>query len=507
MSIRGEEIAEHKGAAQVPSYRWSGLRRSRKFLTWYTWVLIAIFSGGLGITRECFGAPNPGDRKAALKAAEERARDALRVAEEIQVKYPQNPPNFKGQENPAKAVANVVSDSGEETKNFLRCMDLKTIPGCLCLRFGREPRPAYEYRWPMTRYEVTRQPFQSDYWPRVPTVEFLQKITTAPNIAALVNLDFLTVFSALRRQSFKFREPEILLSSIKSLVNTAFTEIPDKSNNKARGGGLQGDGTTQTSVHAIPSPLRYPPLSKAFEVRMGFEPVNSHILDGFGRSPLPGFTESPELAPYARSPGRSAMIQNEALRNMWKRSLQDPKACLRFSMNEWKKYFNDKGKALTDLMVPGAIDAGSGDVKPKEYPCLRFGNIKWFPFDFHLNVSSEPKAAWNSMVKMAKMMSVTRGVSGGVRNWPDMYDLEDDRAEYLRGQGLSNLQCTQIEMADKEFGDANKLEQPAEPIIITHWKRYSGCPRGWHMVGSCPRAKITRQSAFNPEVKNSTRTP
>jgi hypothetical protein len=114
-------------------------------------------------------------------------------------------------------------------------------------------------------------------------------------------------------------------------------------------------------------------------------------------------------------------------------------------------------------------------------------------------------AAWVSMIKMAKLMRSTR--EKGL--WSDIYDLKDDKAQYLRGDGLtgSSFRCTDIEKPYEEFGDANKLEQPAEPIMIAHWKRYSGCPPSWNMYGSCPRGKINRQSAFNPEVKNSTRTP
>jgi hypothetical protein len=362
--------------------------------------------------------------------------------------------------------------------------------------------PAYEYRWPMSRYEMTRQPFQSEYWPRL-MMKGLQTITVAPVVSLLVFNDFLTTALKAISQGLKVSKPPTgsdFLNFIKSIVTTAFTKIPNKDDNKARGGGVQADGTTQTSVHAMPSPARYSPLSSVLQVLTIFGPVKSHLKDGFQAAPMPGWTESPELMSYARSPGRSSYIKDKELTKMWSEMLSDARACVRFSMEQWKV------NKIADYMVPNLIDAGTGDVKPDKHPCLRFGNITWFPFDLQLNVSSEPMAAWVSMVKVAKLMSVTRGANetSGVRNWPDMYDLNDDRAQYLRGEELTDdsFRCTDIEKSYDEFGKANTLEHEAHPIMMTHWKRYSGCPPHLEPWGSCPFDKIERQRKFNPEVKN-----
>ena len=474
-----------------------------------SWLLVVFLVGIFGsqvVARECWGVPNPADLREAEEKAKGRGEEAISDAEKLgEITLGDLPPNFMGQANPGAAVGNVLSDTIKEAGNFLpsQCFDWKPLPGCCCGQLGLCFFPAYEYRWPMTRYEITRQPFQSDYWPS-PAMKLFQKITLEPAVALLVKLDFSTVVLSLLRQGFKVPKPSVALDFIKSLVNVSFQKVPKPEDNKARGGGLQGDGTTQTSVHAYPSPLRFPPLSHAFEPLTLFGAVKSHIADGFDAMPLPDFTEGPRLSPFARSPGRSAFISKvKALAEMWSRHLADPRACVRFIMDEWKKHDREDGPTVG--MVPGLINAGSGDVEPDKHPCLRFGNIKWFPFDFHLNVSSEPMAAWVSMIKMAKLMRSTR--EKGL--WSDIYDLKDDKAQYLRGDGLtgSSFRCTDIEKPYEEFGDANKLEQPAEPIMITHWKRYSGCPPSWNMYGSCPRGKINRQSAFNPEVKNSTRTP
>jgi hypothetical protein len=473
-----------------------------------SWLLVVFLAGIFGsqvVARECWGVPNPADLREAEEKAKGRGEEAISDAEKLgEITLGDLPPNFMGQANPGAAVGNVLSDTIKEAGNFLprQCFDWKPLPGCCCGQLGLCFFPAYEYRWPMTRYEITRQPFQSDYLPS-PAMKLFQKITLEPAVALLVKLDFSTVVLSLLRQGFKVPKPSVALDFIKSLVNVSFQKVPKPEDNKARGGGLQGDGTTQTSVHAMPSPFRYSPLSDPFAIVA----VKSHFKDGFESMPLPAFTEHPMLGTFARSPGRSAYISKEKkLVDMWMRMLTDPRACARFNMKQWIDHFKEDGPTVG--MVPGLINAGSGDVEADKHPCLRFGNIKWFPFDFQLNVSSEPLAALVSALKMAKLLSQTRGAQkDGTRVWSDLYDLKDDKFHYLRGQGLGGLRCANIEMAHEEFGDANELERPAQPIMITHWKRYSGCPRGFELLFSCPYEKIARQSKFNPEVKNSTRTP
>lgn len=467
--------------------------------------------------QECSAAPSNGDLQKEIERARERRTDPVsEKAEDLGdpiswAEVTSLPPNYLGQTNPAAAIGNVLVDTAMEVANFPQCFDWKLLPGCWCgkLIFGVPIPlfPAYEYRWPMVRYEITRQPFMSVYWPNI-FMNGLQEITLEPAVALLVKMDFSTMILSLVSRGLRVSKPKVSLDFIKNLVTLSFQKIPNPGDNKARGGGLQSGGTTQTSVHGMPSPARYSPLSDILQVLTIFGPVRSHIRDGFRASPMPDWTESPRLMPYARSPGRSAYISGaKELSDMWTRLLSDARACVRFNMKQQEEYFRDNGPTVG--MVPHLINAGSGEVKPSEHPCLRFGNIKWFPFDFHLNVSSEPMAAWVSMVKMAKLMSVTRGSSGSVRNWSDMYDLVDDKAQYLRGEDLTggSFQCTDIEKPYEEFGSANTLEHEANPIMITHWKRYSGCPPSYILIGSCPRSKISRQSRFNPEVKNSTRTP
>jgi hypothetical protein len=510
-------LAVEKGAEEVTARRqqlfwwFPGGRALRTFLI----VVLLLMAGGSPLVgNNCWGVPNPGDlKKEQGRLNNERIPDAVKNAaalggpvtlEELKTL----PDNFMGQTNPGASIGNVVSDNLKEASNFLQCMNLKMLPGCWCgiktaLGVPIPLFPAYEYRYPMNRYEITRQPFQSDYFPSI----FMKLMQIDPRldlfVPLLVKLDFSTVVLSLLKQGIKVPKPSVALNFIKNLVNIAFYKVPDPNNNKARGGGLQGDGTTQTSVHGMPSPFRYRPLSDAFAVAA----VKSHYEDGFESMPLPAFTEHPMLGTFARSPGRSAYISKEKkLVDMWMRMLTDPRACARFNMQQWVDHFRDDGPTVG--MVPGLINAGSGDVEADKHPCLRFGNIKWFPFDFHLNVSSEPMAAWVSALKMAKLLSQTKGAKeDGTRVWSDLYDLKDDKFQYLRGQGLGGLPCANIEMAHEEFGDANELERPAQPIMVTHWKRYSGCPRGFELLFSCPYEKIDRQSKFNPEVKNSTRTP
>jgi len=464
------------------------------------------------LQQECMGAPSEKDLEEAMELAKKRGKEAQKRADELAAngidpnELMTPPDNFMGQTNPGAAVGKVVVDTAQEVLNFGKCFNWKLIPGCMSVKYvlGRPVpvHPAYEYRWPMSRYEMTRQPFQSEYWPRL-MMKGLQTITVAPVVSLLVFNDFLTTALKAISQGLKVSKPPTgsdFLNFIKSIVTTAFTKIPNKDDNKARGGGVQADGTTQTSVHAMPSPARYSPLSSVLQVLTIFGPVKSHLKDGFQAAPMPGWTESPELMSYARSPGRSSYIKDKELTKMWSEMLSDARACVRFSMEQWKV------NKIADYMVPNLIDAGTGDVKPDKHPCLRFGNITWFPFDLQLNVSSEPMAAWVSMVKVAKLMSVTRGANetSGVRNWPDMYDLNDDRAQYLRGEELTDdsFRCTDIEKSYDEFGKANTLEHEAHPIMMTHWKRYSGCPPHLEPWGSCPFDKIERQRKFNPEVKN-----
>lgn len=465
------------------------------------------------------GAPSKKDWEEAMELAKERGKKAQEQADELAAKgidpdkLMTPPDNFMGQTNPDAVVDNVVVDTAQELLNYGKCLNWKLVnfPECMCVKFvlGRPipVHPAYEYRWPMSRYEITRQPFQSEYWPRF-MMKGLQTITVAPTTVArvvspLVFNDFLTTALKALSQGLKVARPPTgtdFLNFLKNMVTTAFTKIPNKDDNKARGGGVQADGTTQTSVHAMPSLWRFHPLSAWAEIITFFGPVKSHLKDGLHVAPMPGWTEDLRLMSYARSPGRSSYIKDKKLTKMWSEMLSDARACVRFSMEQWKV------NKIADYMVPNLIDAGTGDVKPDKHPCLRFGNITWFPFDLHLNVSSEPMAAWVSMVKVAKLMSVTRGAdkTSGVRNWPDMYDLKDDRVQYLRGEGLTDgsFRCTDIEKSYDEFGKANTLEHEAHPIMITHWKRYSGCPPDLEPWGSCPFDKIERQKKFNPEVKN-----
>jgi hypothetical protein len=512
-----KSLAVEKGAEEVTALRqqrfwWFPGGRGMRILLVVALLLIAGSSPLVG--NNCWGVPNPADLQREQKRLENgRIPDALNKAAELGGELNLSdleklPANFMGQTNPGAAIVNAVSDTAKEATNFLQCMDFKILPGCWC---GKKTAlgvpipvfPAYEYRYPMNRYEITRQPFQSDYFPSL----FMKLLQNDPrldlSVPLLVKLDFSTVVLSLLKQGFKVPKPSVALDFIKNLVNMAFYKVPNAKDNKARGGGLQGDGTTQTSVHAMPSPFRYSPLSDPFAIVA----VKSHFKDGFESMPLPAFTEHPMLGTFARSPGRSAYISKEKkLVDMWMRMLTDPRACARFNMKQWIDHFKEDGPTVG--MVPGLINAGSGDVEADKHPCLRFGNIKWFPFDFQLNVSSEPMAAWVSALKMAKLLSQTRGAQkDGTRVWSDLYDLKDDKFHYLRGQGLGGLRCANIEMAHEEFGDANELERPAQPIMITHWKRYSGCPRGFELLFSCPYEKIARQSKFNPEVKNSTRTP
>jgi hypothetical protein len=510
-SLVGEKGAEEGTARRQQRLWWSPGGSGMRILLI---VALLIMAGGSPLVgNNCWGVPNPEHLKKALKAAQKRSKDALDEASKLGGELTLEdleklPDNFMGQTNPGAAIGNVVSDTLKEATNFLQCMDFRPLQrGCWCgapMLGGVVPVfPAYEYLYPMNRYEITRQPFQSDYFPRI----FMKVMQNDPRldlfVPLLVKLDITTVFLSLLKQGIQVPKPSVALDFIKNLVSMAFYKVPNAKDNKARGGGLQGDGTTQTSVHAMPSPFRYRPLSDPFAIVA----VKSHFEDGFETMPLPAFTEHPMLGTFARSPGRSAYISKEKkLVDMWMRMLTDPRACARFNMKQWIDHFRDDGPTVG--MVPGLINAGSGDVEADKHPCLRFGNIKWFPFDFHLNVSSEPMAAWVSALKMAKLLSQTRGAQAdGTRVWSDLYDLKDDKFQYLRGQGLGGLRCANIEMAHEEFGDANELEQPAQPIMITHWKRYSGCPPRLKLIGSCPRIKIDRQSKFNPEVKNSTRTP
>lgn len=524
---------QDKGSREFVSIRWPakwsravGRSKSLNFnilvstILFFTIILIVL--GGRGYAQP----PRTPEEK---RAKEVRLTPAEATATALgRIKEPKSPTrNFKGQTDAGKTLQYLVDDTIAEVLNVFQCMDWRFLdPRCYCGKtfFGAGPfplAPAYEYRFPMTRYEVSRQPFQSEFWPQ-PVMNVLQAVTVklakdTPAFALLINLDISRVFLALLNNGLKVPTPKNLLDFFRGVIKSVFSNIPDEANNAGRGGGFQSDGTFYASVHAIPSLLRFGPMSKPFEPVA----VQSHYSDGFrveSDIPVgsyPAWTESPEINPLARSPGRSGMLNQRELVDMWTKMLTDVKACARFNQQQWSKYFRPDGPTVG--MPPDASIGGDGPVDPKKDPCLRFGNLRWFPFDFHINASSETVTAWVAVIKMAKLLSHTRGETEGVRNWPDLYDLEDDRFQYLRGNGLdeSKFKCANIEMAFEEFGDANTLDHDDTPITVTHWKRYSGCPKGLVLVNSpfggvCPskiEEKIEKQSIFNPEVNNSSRKP
>lgn len=449
------------------------------------------------------------------------------------------PENFMGTD-PGSGVANYLEDSLEEGANILQCLDFKFVPGCFCFSFPFVYL-AYEYRAPLSRYEAVRQPFQSDYLPTQLIKLFQQLIPNEAislflastriaffQLGMKLGIEFDLNFGPANNQinEFKLSPPEGIGEAMKAGVEAALSKIPNPEDNKGRGGGTDPRGRS-ASAHGFPTPLAI--ILKHFPFFLGFPIVKSNVVDLGRFSLLPAAAEDPLHVLFARSPATSFFgmpsIQPGYMNFVWN-VLKYPTGAASLKQLDWVRTFNPTLNHTTGMPLgafptlaerllrdeaqkagvtnPSAVTALVANLQAPlrsmlgNYPHLPFGNDRWFPMDSGINTQSEPIAAATSSLKMGKLACNTVG-------YPDLYDLDQggDRFQYVRGDKLSggSFRCGFSVRTFEEFGEANVLERKAEPITMSHWKRYTGCPPGALMFGSCPWEKIDRQQKCNVGVQ------
>ncbi len=409
--------------------------------------------------------------------------------------------------------SNYIVDTGKEFANFFQCMDFRIIPGCWCgfRVFGVcvPLFPAYEYRTPVSRYEVTRQPFQSDYWP-TPIMAVFRGLNPNPGVSFLLTFLRMSVVKlafAVRGVNIESPGKEVE-NVLKAAISTA---LQPSHNANDRGRGAAMTAGREASVNLQMSPLRL--LSEVPGLSLML--VKTHINDGARLKFIPSWSADPVHFLLSRAPATSLFVMPffnpiYAVMGMITQVLNLGGQIIG-KINNLESTFSSSLKITTGMagdIFPKTLDAvaqKAAETAVKKlgfkFPQLKLTLPSWFPFNLHLNTLSEPMAAVAAALRVGKS-------DCNILGYPDLYALGDtdgvgdDRMQYLRGDELGGFNCEYPELGFEEFGKANVLERPAKVITMSHWKRYSGCPPWTCIDGSCPFEKIDKQDKCNPNVKS-----
>jgi hypothetical protein len=476
-------------------------------------------------------------------------------------------------------VQNDLQDFNSEGTNFGQCLDYRMfretqckcrMPGIpflnICSTFWE-----INYRWPVKRYEITREPYQSDRTER--TIMATHK-TTARN--TITDQFLVTVRMKLMKMMLDMvqgKSPNA--GGLPSLNGPAQATIKDMLGMKGAEKARDTKAARLASVHTIPtahrrlcSGLLYQCMINP-EIYLGGIPAPLYwhvilpfnvmaIIPGSGYlPPLPfGWSEDILRRNLSHDPmGLVYLLLNPmtfshagTLLATQAPSLVDPLICSRASKADYlMSPQKDKSMGTIDLStLPNKLDmksATSSGVAALSQagfsipgigsllgmagisPCLKWANGPWLPLSLSSNPVDEGQIAAVSALKAIKLNALLSllNIPPASLNPMEFDDIvsakEGDDGDFAPGDafqwtdgdqvGQSQLKCANPTMPLESYGDLNVEEQPAKPLVVTHWKRFNGCLPGFvPCMSSCPDfAAQTMPVPFFVNVENSYTAP